>query len=215
MTWTFCGSSFLCALLLYCAGPCLAQQNPETAAPSLAAPATPAAPVAPATPAAPEAPDTPALPNAPKAPPSETRKIGQVTKYPVPRFVSLKATKAYLRRGPGRDYRIDAVYTWRGMPLKIIGEYGLWRQVEDVDGVTGWVFSSLLTGVRTVFVTLNDLEGRSGPDERAPVVIRAHYGALLRLLTCEGVWCKVTAQGETAWMPRNALWGILPDEAFN
>ncbi|HFQ14828.1 MAG TPA: hypothetical protein ENK41_00615, partial [Rhodobacteraceae bacterium] len=65
--------------------------------------------------------------------------LGAVTGMPVPRFVSLKADEANVRRGPSLANRVDWVFTARGMPLEIIAEYGNWRKVRDRDGVGGWV----------------------------------------------------------------------------
>ena len=55
---------------------------------------------------------------------------------------------------PGLTHRVDWVFTRAGMPLKITAEYENWRRVEDFEGAGGWVHYSLLSGVRTVMVTL-------------------------------------------------------------
>ncbi len=59
---------------------------------------------------------------------------GSVTNLPIPRYVSLKASKANARRGPSLSHRIDWVFTRRHMPLEIYGEYENWRRVRDIDG---------------------------------------------------------------------------------
>ena len=41
---------------------------------------------------------------------SETVAVGPETNLPLPRFVSLKAGKANIRRGPGLTYRIDWIF---------------------------------------------------------------------------------------------------------
>ena len=43
--------------------------------------------------------------------------VGPVTKLPMPRYVSLRADKVNVRRGPGLDYRIDWVFQRAGLPV--------------------------------------------------------------------------------------------------
>src|SRR5262249_34893678 len=74
------------------------------------------------------------------------RKLGQVTKLPVPRFVSLKADEVNARVGPGSDYAIAWVFRRAGLPVEIVAEFENWRQVRDSGGGTGWVASSLVSG---------------------------------------------------------------------
>ena len=69
---------------------------------------------------------------------------GSVTGRPIPRFVSLKSQKVYMRRGPGKEYRIDWIYYRKDLPVKIIREYSVWRKIEDFEGYSGWVHASLL-----------------------------------------------------------------------
>jgi SH3-like domain-containing protein len=64
---------------------------------------------------------------------------GPVTGLPLPRYVSLKASEANVRRGPSLTHRIDWVFKRRDMPLRITAEFGHWRRVEDRDGAGGWV----------------------------------------------------------------------------
>ena len=59
---------------------------------------------------------------------------GRVTGLDIPRFVSLKNKRTFVRRGPGKSYRIDWILEKSGLPLKIIGEHNHWRQVEDFQG---------------------------------------------------------------------------------
>ena len=76
--------------------------------------------------------------------------LGEVTNLPIPRFVSMKASEGYARRGPSQGHRIDWVFQHKNTPLRITGEYEHWRRVEDVDGQGGWMHFRLLSGVRVV-----------------------------------------------------------------
>ena len=141
--------------------------------------------------------------------------IGCVTNLPLPRFVSLKGSEGNARRGPGLTHRIDWVFTRAGMPLKITAEYENWRRVEDPEGAGGWVHYSLLSGVRTVLVTLDMAEFRDAPQDDAGVVAQAEQGVVGRALECNPDWCRVAIDGQKGWVRKSSLWGVLRDEAFD
>ncbi|PRX37365.1 SH3-like domain-containing protein [Meinhardsimonia xiamenensis] len=137
---------------------------------------------------------------------------GPVTNLPIPRYVSLKAAEGNVRRGPSLTHRIDWVYKWRNMPLQVVDEFGHWRRVRDKDGAGGWMHYSLLSGTRTVIVEQDMLELHLRPDAASQVVARAEAGAIARLGACGPRWCRLTADGVKGWAPKEALWGVDPDE---
>ncbi|MFZ1339925.1 MAG: SH3 domain-containing protein [Paracoccaceae bacterium] len=138
--------------------------------------------------------------------------FGCVTNLPLPRFVSLKGDEGNARRGPGLTHRIDWVFTRPGMPLKITAEYEHWRRVEDQDGAGGWVHYSLLSGVRSVMVTLDMAELRDAPDGQ--VLAQAELGVVARVQECTADWCRISADGEKGWVQKSALWGVAPGEVI-
>ncbi|MGR3362753.1 MAG: SH3 domain-containing protein [Maritimibacter harenae] len=140
---------------------------------------------------------------------------GPVTNLPMPRFVSLKADKANVRRGPSLTHKIDWVYTRRGMPLTVTGEFGHWRRVQDRDGVGGWVHYSLLSGARTGIVDrdLTPVRARAVPD--AQVKARLEVGVIVHLDECGPVWCRVKVAGHRGWAEKAAFWGVTPGEVFD
>ena len=137
---------------------------------------------------------------------------GKVTNLPIPRFVSLKADEGNVRRGPSLSHRIDWVFTHRNMPLRITGEHGHWRRVQDRDGQGGWVHYSLLSGARHVIVE-NDLTPlRVKPGDEAAINAYAEAGVVARLGKCSLDWCRITAGGKRGWVEKKGLWGVRPDE---
>ncbi len=141
---------------------------------------------------------------------AETR--GQVTNLPIPRFVSLKAAEGNVRRGPSMTHKIDWVFTRRSMPLRVTGEFGHWRRVQDRDGQGGWMHYSLLSGVRTVIVDRDLTALHLKPDSGAPVNAYAEAGVVARLGSCAEGWCRISAGGQRGWAPIDALWGVAADE---
>ena len=137
---------------------------------------------------------------------------GTVTGLPLPRYVSLKASEANVRRGPSLTHRIDWVYKRRAMPLRVTAEFGHWRRVEDRDGAGGWVHYSLLSGVRTAIVERDLLDILARPDPGAMVIARLEAGVIARLTECGADWCALSVDGHDGWARKAALWGIEAGE---
>ena len=130
---------------------------------------------------------------------------------PVPRFVSLKA-RAFGRIGPSFDHAIKWELQRIGAPLEVVAEDLHWRKVRDPFGDEMWVFHTKLDGRRRALVRPVDgatLHKKPASDE---TVVLVEQGVILRLLTCEGAWCKVRGGGHAGWIERQALWGVYADE---
>lgn len=140
---------------------------------------------------------------------------GPVTNLPLPRFVSLKTSEANVRRGPSLTHRIDWVFTRRGMPLEIIGEYGHWRRVRDRDGMGGWVHYSLLSGARTGLVETDLAPVYARANTGSTVNARLEAGVVASIDSCTKQWCRVRIEGIKGWMDKSALWGVRSDEVFD
>ena len=113
---------------------------------------------------------------------------------PIPRFASLGSDRVNLRKGPGPQYPIVWVYKRRGMPMEIVAEYNLWRQVRDHDNTEGWVQKNLLSGRRTGMVTGGVRNLRRDP---------AHKSTPILVLTTESDSDKknlAREAGATGWM---------------
>lgn len=137
---------------------------------------------------------------------------GKVTNLPIPRFVSLKAEEGNVRRGPSLSHRIDWVFKHRNMPLRVTGEHGHWRRVEDRDGQGGWVHYSLLSGARHVIIEHDLTPLRTKPGIEAAVNAYAEAGVVARLGSCDLDWCRVNANGKRGWVRKGTLWGVRPEE---
>ncbi len=138
---------------------------------------------------------------------------------PVPRFVSLKASRVNVRVGPGQDYRVAWVFTRPGLPIEIIQEFDTWRRVRDSDGSVGWIFHSLLSGKRTGVVTP---WGREEPTPifarpGASVTVAAYLepGVVAEVERCQDSWCRVSGRRFDGWIQQERLWGVYPDETID
>jgi SH3-like domain-containing protein len=133
---------------------------------------------------------------------------------PVPRFVSLKASEANMRTGPGERYPIKWIYQRPGLPLEIVGEYHHWRRVRDVQGTEGWMHKTMLSGARSVIVTGAPAALRSEADAAAPLVARLDALVVGELLRCPqgSMWCAIAVDGFRGWLGRQDMWGVYRDE---
>lgn len=135
--------------------------------------------------------------------------VGPVTGLDMPRFVSIKASKANARRGPGLDHKIDWVFMRRNLPVRVVAEYGHWRRVQDFDGEGGWVHYSMLSSTNTAIVTAKQLavhyEARVG---KKPKLI-AERGVVVMVYSCAQDWCQIGIGDQKGWAARDGLWGDL------
>ena len=132
---------------------------------------------------------------------------------PVPRWVSVRAGRVNVRRGPSLDQDVIWVYVRAGVPVEVIAEYDTWRRIRDASGETGWVKAQMLDGRRNVLVT-----GRvntailTSPSAEADVVAYAAPGLQAQLVTCKGEWCEISARGFDGYVSRDRLWGVYGEE---
>jgi SH3-like domain-containing protein len=134
---------------------------------------------------------------------------------PLPRFVTLGSDEVNLRTGPGTRYPKSWVFHRAGLPVLITAEHDYWRKVRDIDGAEGWVHRSLLSGRRGALIVGNQVATlRASPDAGARPVLRAEPGVVASLRACAVAWCELEIDGRRGWLPRDAIFGVLPGETF-
>ena len=132
---------------------------------------------------------------------------------PIPRFVSLRSDKVFVRTGPALRYPIKWIFKKEGLPVEIIQEFDTWRKVRDSDGEEGWIHQSLLSGNRSVLIQSQDAVALSrDPEHTGEKVALLEPGVVAVLSRCQGTLCEVSAGGYKGWAPRNLLWGIYENE---
>jgi SH3-like domain-containing protein len=137
----------------------------------------------------------------------------RTTGLPVPRFVSVKSDKAFIRTGPGLRYPISWVFEKEDLPVEIIQEFDTWRKIRGPEGEEGWVHQTLISGQRTVLVTGDaPVTLYRDPDIEARAVAKAEVGVIARLLRCGASMCELQKDNYRGWTPRNSLWGIYEGE---
>ena len=135
---------------------------------------------------------------------------------PLPRYVSLRATKVNMRTGPGVQYPVEWEYRRQFLPIEIIAEYGTWRKVRDWQGAQGWVHQNMLSGRRTFIVTEEVRTVRRDPSTKSPGVAGLEPGVIGRIQFCpaNSTWCRVEADGHYGWLRRVEFWGVYRHETL-
>lgn len=132
-----------------------------------------------------------------------------------PHYVSQRMNEAYLREGPGYDYKILWVYRHKGMPFHENAGYDIWRRVTAPDGAVGWMSMEMLSDTRTILVIGKERAKIRGNDtENAKVVGEADPGAVMKLKACAQESCRVTSGDVDGWIPKNRIWGVDAGEVF-
>jgi len=135
-------------------------------------------------------------------------------KLPVPRFVTLSVDEINVRTGPGVRYPIKFIIRKDGLPVEIVHEFDVWRQIRDMDGDGGWVHKTMLSGRRSVIIKGHVQPLLKKPDETAKPVVKLEPGVIADLSTCRGDWCSLKVASYNGWIRRANVWGVYPDEAF-
>lgn len=135
-------------------------------------------------------------------------------KQRAPYFMSIKASKARMRTGPGREFPANWLYQRSGLPIRVVAAYKEWRKVEDPDGATGWMQANLLSEIRTGYVMGSEAELLEAPRFGARLLWRAAPGVVGRISKCARGWCWIDVRGRAGYVEANRIWGVDRDEVI-
>ena len=133
---------------------------------------------------------------------------------PVPRFVTLGADEVNVRVGPGTNYPIKFIIRKGGLPVEVVREHEIWRQIKDLEGDIGWVHKAMLSGRRAVIIKGQVQQLLKKPAEGAAPVAKLEPGVIAELEACNPQWCSLKVSSYDGWIKRNAVWGVYPNEIF-
>jgi SH3-like domain-containing protein len=139
--------------------------------------------------------------------------------FPIPRFLSLKAGKVNVRKGPSSDHAVAWVFQRKGMPVEVIAEFENWRKIRDASGEEGWILQQMLSGRRFALspdwsrdkgVLLHDSDTATSAR-----VAKLAPGAIAQVESCTGGWCYLTTENYEGYARQTELWGVYPDEVVD
>lgn len=140
---------------------------------------------------------------------------GRVTNLPLPRFVTLKGEKTYMRLGPGKDYGLLWIYQKKGLPVEIIEEYEQWRRVRDLDGSEGWIHQSVLSGRRMVITLEGTHNLYENPNTDSDIVAMIEGNTIISPEECNKYYCFVNHSEFSGWIEKSVLYGVYDEEIFH
>ncbi len=135
---------------------------------------------------------------------------------PIPRFVSLKAEKVNVRRGPSSDHAVAWVFQRKGLPVEIVAEFDTWRRIRDSEGAEGWILHNMLAGKRTAMMAPwrpgQAIPLYGGPNAASGLVAKISAGVVADVEGCSGEWCEISAGGFDGFVEQSQLWGVYAGE---
>jgi SH3-like domain-containing protein len=139
--------------------------------------------------------------------------------FPIPRFLTLKANKVNVRKGPSSDHEVAWVFQRKNMPVEVIAESENWRKIRDSEGQEGWILQQMLSGRRFAMaqdwnkqrsVALHtDATGASN------TVAIMNPGVIAQVDSCTGDWCYVSVDDYEGYAMQTELWGVYPGEVVD
>jgi SH3-like domain-containing protein len=150
------------------------------------------------------------------APPPLPADVGTDSGLHLPRYAALKSDQVNMRSGPGERYPVLWTYQRRDLPVKIEREFDIWRLVEDMDGIKGWMQKGFIAGHRSFVITgTDDRILRADANDTADAVADLKPGVVGRIKACDPAkdWCQVQVQEFSGWLKRSDFWGVDPGEA--
>jgi len=130
----------------------------------------------------------------------------------VPRFVTLTSNEVNLRTGPGLKYPIEWVLVREDMPVEVTREFDTWREIKTIDGDTGWVHGSMLSGKRFVVITpyTQKVYKKASLDSRP--LAQVEPGVIAEVNECSENWCYLDVLTYDGWLEKTSLWGVYDHE---
>jgi SH3-like domain-containing protein len=139
--------------------------------------------------------------------------------FPIPRFVTLKAEKVNVRKGPSSDHPVAWVFQSKGLPVEIIAEFETWRRIRDSEGAEGWILQNMLSGKRNALIAPWRKDQFTalyyGASKQSAVIANLAAGAMGDIKSCDGNWCNVNVGGYSGYVEQSMIWGAYPGEVLD
>ena len=130
------------------------------------------------------------------------------------KYEALRFGKIKMHTGPGQQYPVAWVYQRKGLPVKVVAAYDVWRKVVDADGTTGWMQENMLSDKRTVAVVGGQRHLLADASPKAATVALADPGTIAQVKACKDGWCQVKFTDYEGWIRQSEVWGTAPNESF-
>jgi SH3-like domain-containing protein len=139
--------------------------------------------------------------------------------FPIPRFLTLKANKVNVRKGPSSSHEVAWVFQRKGMPVEVTAEFENWRKIRDSEGQEGWILQQMLSGRRFAMAPDWNKEKsvalHNGETARSATIAKLSPGAIAQVESCSGQWCYLATDDYEGYALQTELWGVYPGEVVD
>ena len=122
-------------------------------------------------------------------------------------ILTTKYNEVNLRNGPGLNHLIIYKILIKGYPLKVLEEFGNWRRIIDVNGISGWVSNSQLSEKKYSIVVSNEIYIYKFPDISSKKIAKVKKNLILKNEKCLKSWCLMKKDKIEGWILKKHLWG--------
>ena len=124
-------------------------------------------------------------------------------------FLTLRYEKVNLRQGPSSEYPVKIFYKKKLLPVLIIDKSENFRKIRDHENNTGWIHISQLSKKKSAIVIDDDLIMFKKPTIYSKPIAKLKTGRLVKIIKCNGNWCKSKSEKFKGWLKKESLWGRL------
>lgn len=123
------------------------------------------------------------------------------------KMLCVNASRAHLRKGPGRNFTPPTWTIHRFMPLKELEREGEWVKVMDLDGDTHWILGKLVTDkIKCISVKAPSANIHSKPKIESRTWFRVEKYTSFKMLGTIPKWVKLDYHGEVMWVYHTLIW---------
>lgn len=125
-------------------------------------------------------------------------------------FATIKANKANIRTGPGKNYQTKFTYNMRYLPVKVVSKYDNWNEIEDYEGERGWINQNLLSLKRTIMVRTakSFINMYSAATTKSRILLKLEDKVVAKFIGCKDSWCKIEIRNKSGWVQKSDIWGV-------
>ncbi|QEK39533.1 SH3 domain-containing protein [Candidatus Sneabacter namystus] len=121
-------------------------------------------------------------------------------------FGSTKFSQVTVRTSPNTQSYAKWCFLKKHEPVQILQIFENWREIQDVNGDTGWVHLSCLSKKRFVITTKTTNLYKT--PSSATIIANIKSNVRCQLIKQTKSWCKISVKQYTGWVATDSLWGI-------
>lgn len=137
------------------------------------------------------------------------------------KFKSLRSNKTNVRQGPSLGHDILWTYQKKNLPIEVLEDIQGWSRVRDFEAETGWIKNTLISLVRTGIIAPWNTEDKDADlinvyrqKDIKKLEMKLQSGAIVKILECDGLHCKILAGNREGWVNQNLIFGVYQGEVI-